>query len=78
MASQADGSEHEFPGGLATNFDLEFTAWEGSAARGWSGPDEYREIVHIGAVRVDGGNAFAEVDRFTATVRPVRNPVLGD
>ena len=78
MASQADGSEHEFLGGPTTIFDLEFTAWEGSAARGWSGPDEYREIVQIGAVRVDGGNAFAEVDRFTAYVRPVKNPVLSD
>ena len=78
MASQADGSEHEFLGGLTTIFDLEFTAWEGSAARGWSGPDEYREIVQIGAVRVDGGNAFTEVDRFKTYVRPVKNPVLSD
>ncbi len=78
MASQADGSEHEFLGGLTTIFDLEFTAWEGSAARGWSGPDEYREIVQIGAVRVDGGNALAEVDLFKAYVRPVKNPVLSD
>ena len=78
MTLQGDESEHEFLGGLTTIFDLEFTAWEGSAARGWSGPDEYREIVQIGAVRVDGGNAFAEVDRFTAYVRPVKNPVLSD
>ena len=78
MASQADGSEHEFLGGPTTIFDLEFTAWEGSAARGWSGPDEYREIVQIGAVRVDGGNAFAEADRFKAYVRPLKNPVLSD
>ncbi len=78
MTSQADGSEHEFLGGLTTIFDLEFTAWEGSAARGWSGPDEYREIVQIGAVRVDGGNAFTEVDLFKTYVRPVKNPVLSD
>lgn len=78
MTLQADESKHEFLGGLTTIFDLEFTAWEGSAARGWSGPDEYREIVQIGAVRVDGGNAFAEMDRFTAYVRPVKNPVLSD
>ena len=78
MTSQADESGHEFLGGLTTIFDLELTAWEGSAARGWSGPDEYREIVQIGAVRVDGGNAFAEVDRFKAYVRPVKNPVLSD
>ncbi|MFQ5619525.1 MAG: exonuclease domain-containing protein [Rhodospirillales bacterium] len=76
MASQVNGSEHEFLGGPTTIFDLEFTAWEGSAARGWSGAGEYREIVQIGAVRVDGGNALAEVGRFKTYVRPVRNPVL--
>ncbi len=32
----------------------------------------------IGAVRVDGGNAFAEVDLFKTYVRPVKNPVLSD
>lgn len=33
-------------------FDLEWTAWEGSRERGWSGPDEHREVFDIGAVRV--------------------------
>lgn len=78
MASKVDESKPAFLGGLTTVFDLEFTAWEGSAARGWSGPEEYREIVQIGAVRVDGENAFAELNRFKAYVRPVKNPVLSD
>lgn len=35
-------------------YDLEWTAWEGSMQRNWSGPDEYREIYDIGAVKVSG------------------------
>ena len=36
-------------------FDLEFTAWEGSLARHWLAPGEFKEVVQIGAVRLDGG-----------------------
>jgi inhibitor of KinA sporulation pathway (predicted exonuclease) len=57
-------------------FDLEFTAWEGSMARGWSGPGERREIVQIGAVLLDGG--LAEAAAFERLVRPRLNPVLSD
>ena len=35
-------------------FDLEWTAWEGSLERQWSGPGEYREICEVGAVQVMG------------------------
>lgn len=31
---------------------MEWTAWEGSLDRDWSGPNEYREIYDIGAVHV--------------------------
>ena len=34
-------------------FDTEFTAWQGSMERGWSGPGEHKEIVQIGAVLLD-------------------------
>ena len=44
-------------------YDLEWTAWEGSQARQWSGPDEYREIYDIGAVKV-GGDDFATLETF--------------
>ncbi len=33
-------------------FDTEFTAWEGSMQRGWSGQNEHREIVQISAIRI--------------------------
>jgi hypothetical protein len=58
-------------------FDLEWTAWEGSLARNWSGPGEYREVIQIGAVRLDaaGFDLLAVFDRL---VLPVRNPVLSD
>lgn len=58
-------------------FDLEFTAWEGSQQRGWSGPGEHREIVQIGAVRV-GLDGFAECGQFERVVRPRINPRLSE
>ncbi len=59
----------------AVIFDLEFTAWEGSRARGWSGPNEHREVIQIGAVRVEAasGRTLAGLDLL---VRPRINPVL--
>ena len=46
-------------------FDTEFTAWEGSLARNWNGPGEYREIIQIGAILVDTQN-LQELDFFAA------------
>ena len=58
--------------------DLKYTSWEGSLERGWSRPHEHREVVQIGAVRLDAGNGFAEVDALDVLVRPQRNPVLSE
>lgn len=58
-------------------YDLEFTAWEGSLARGWSLPGEHREIVQIGAVRLDG-QSLAETASLDLLIRPRINPVLSD
>ncbi len=57
---------------------MEYTSWEGSLERGWSRPHEHREVVQIGAVRLDAGNGFGEVAAFDVLVRPQRNPVLSD
>lgn len=57
-------------------FDLEFTTWEGALARGWDGPGEHREIVQIGAVRLDA--AFNETASLNILVRPRINPVLSN
>jgi inhibitor of KinA sporulation pathway (predicted exonuclease) len=59
---------------FAVVFDLEFTAWEGSLAAYWMRPGEYKELVQIGAVKVD--RSFAPGERFDVLVRPRLNPVL--
>ena len=56
-------------------FDTEYTCWEGSQERKWSGSGEYREIIQIGAVLVET-NGFTELDKFLVFVRPSLNPLL--
>lgn len=56
-------------------FDLEFTTWPGAQDRGWTKPDEFREIVQIGAIRVDAATLTVDGE-FEALVRPIRNPQL--
>jgi inhibitor of KinA sporulation pathway (predicted exonuclease) len=63
--------------GLIAIMDLEFTSWEGSLARNWSEPWEWREIVQIGALMVDATD-FSPRLEFEALVKPQRNPVLSD
>lgn len=58
-------------------FDLECTTWEGAAARGWSGPNEHRELVQIGAALVET-KEFNEISVLTFLVRPRINPILSD
>ncbi|MBI1363840.1 MAG: exonuclease [Proteobacteria bacterium] len=57
-------------------FDTEFTAWEGSWQRNWSGPGEHRELIQIGAVLVDADHGFAELAHFDVFVKPTINPHL--
>ena len=45
--------------------------------RKWSGPNEYREIVQIGAIVVETQN-FEELDAVTLFVSPVKNPQLSE
>jgi inhibitor of KinA sporulation pathway (predicted exonuclease) len=58
-----------------TIFDLEYTAWECSMARSWLTPGEFREVVQIGAVRLDA-DSFAVKAEFEVLVRPRFNPEL--
>jgi inhibitor of KinA sporulation pathway (predicted exonuclease) len=58
----------------AVVFDLEFTAWEGSMASRWLRPGEFKEVIQIGAVKVNG--EFAPLESFDMLVRPRLNPVL--
>lgn len=56
-------------------FDTEVTTWEGTAARNWSGPNEYRELVQLGAALVDTED-FVELGTYKALAKPRRNQVL--
>lgn len=60
---------------LATVFDLEFTAWEGSMAGRWLAPGEFKEVVQIGAVRLDA-QTLEERGSLDVIVRPRINPAL--
>lgn len=60
--------------GAAIVFDVEFTAWDNSMATGWRMPGQFKEIIQIGAVRVD--SAFRVTDRFSQLIRPGINYVL--
>lgn len=77
--SSAASPFRDFPErGTLVVFDLEITAWEGSLARNWSGPDEFMEIVQIGAVKLDAAMPMAELASFEVLVKPEKNPVLSD
>jgi len=59
---------------FAVVYDLEFTAWEGSMATRWLRPGEFKEVVQIGAVKVDA--EFTPGEMLDVVVRPRLNPVL--
>lgn len=61
----------------AVIFDTEFTAWPGSAQRNWTAPGEFREIIQIGAIRVDCAT-LTEAAAFSVLVRPKLNPTLSE
>ncbi|KOG52583.1 exonuclease [Streptomyces griseoflavus] len=55
-------------------FDLEFTSWPGSLEQDWSAPGQLREIVQIGALRLN--DDCSVVEEYEALVRPVASPRL--
>jgi inhibitor of KinA sporulation pathway (predicted exonuclease) len=62
----------------AVIFDLEFTSWPGSNERNWSLPEEDREVVQIGAIKVATSKGLRELDSFNVLVRPLKNPFLSE
>lgn len=54
-------------------YDTEYTSWEGSQDRRWSGDGEERELIQIGAIEV---RDLEEVAAFAVLVKPVLNPQL--
>lgn len=80
MIRPALSSGHDSWGfGLAsptiTIFDLEYTAWECSMARHWLTPGEFKEVVQIGAVKLDA-DTFHVLDEFDCLVKPRINSVI--
>jgi inhibitor of KinA sporulation pathway (predicted exonuclease) len=63
-------------GGRLAVFDTEYTTWEGTNARRWSGPGEYFEVVQIGAVVLELKSNLPEIAAFEVLTRPVFNPIL--
>ncbi|MDX3362053.1 exonuclease domain-containing protein, partial [Streptomyces sp. ME02-6978.2a] len=55
-------------------FDLEFTTWPGAMEQHWSAPGQLREIVQIGALRLN--EEYSVVEECETLVRPVVNPRL--
>lgn len=58
-------------------YDTEYTTWEGALERGWSGENEYREIVQIGAIKVRR-ETLEIIDTLDIYLRPRINSVLSD
>jgi inhibitor of KinA sporulation pathway (predicted exonuclease) len=58
-------------------YDLEFTAWDGSMAEYWLKPGQFREVVQIGAVKLDAGT-LEEIAAFEVLVKPRLNPELSE
>ncbi|MGW2525226.1 exonuclease domain-containing protein [Streptomyces sp. NPDC001617] len=54
--------------------DLEFTTWPGALEQDWGAPGQLREIVQIGALRLQ--EDCSVVEEYEALVRPVVNPRL--
>ena len=64
-------------------FDTEQTAWEGSNLRNWSGENEHREIIQIGAIKVKKiNNKYEVIEKINDTgyiyVKPRINKVLSE
>ena len=58
-------------------FDTEFTSWEGAQERNWSGENEYKEIIQVGAVKMDL-NSGAVTETLNISIKPTLNPILSD
>lgn len=65
----------EFPESFVL-FDTEYTAWGGSRENDWKIPGQHKEVIQIGALRVDPN--LTEVAFFNAYIKPVKNPQLSD
>ena len=56
--------------------DLEYTAWQGSLERRWSGLGEHREVVQISCLSFSSLKYIHDIHIFSRLVKPKINPVL--
>ena len=60
-------------------FDTEFTAWKWSQEKNWSGENEERELVQIGALKVKKLKTTIKViKKLNIYIKPRINPTLSD
>ena len=58
-------------------YDTEYTSWQGSQERGWSGAREFQELVQIGAIHIiRRGSEYYIARSIDILMRPERNPIL--
>lgn len=59
-------------------YDTEYTSWEGSLQRLWSGEGEEREIVQISAIFVKDLQSLNGTNFFSVYTKPIINPMLSN
>ena len=60
-------------------YDTEYTAWEGSLERNWSDPGEHRELIQLGAIKVElDSDGFEQKESILMCCKPSINPILSD
>lgn len=60
-------------------YDTEFTAWQGSAQRGWQGPNEHKELIQVSALKLEITTSdIRVVDEMHHFIKPTINYQLSD
>lgn len=59
-------------------WDTEYTSWEGCNENGWNEPWQHKELLQIGAIKVDTEFAYKEIESFDLFIKPQKNPELSD
>jgi len=67
-------------------FDTEYTSWKDSIEKNWSSQNQYRELIQIGALKINKVNTINKenkinttikiVDEFNIYIKPIINPKL--
>lgn len=58
--------------------DTEYTSWEGAAARNWSAPGEFKELVQLSSIKISDLRTFHNSRFFSLYTKPTRNKQLSN